>query len=674
MLEKRLRSLYHNSSQLSGTITWPPTLEVEYINLELVLQDRIIISERQKRIAKLSTQGEICGALKQSRPLALEDIFNYACPRKVIIIEGAPGIGKTTLAHKLCQEWANKKLLTNFSIVLYIPLRDRLVRLAESVEELLKYFEDCSPKLIKQNQGNGVLFILDGWDELPGSCRVSDSFFPKLIQGRVLSGCSILITSRPSAVDYDTRYHANRLIEILGFTPDQVMQYIQSYFKEYKGVAEKLTDDLHAYPNVASACYVAINLTILCYVYLESGFKLPLTLTKVYEQFIIHAIKRHLKRQISIDDPGKISMERLSSIQSASDFGDSINKIFEGLGKLALEGIEIGDLCFTRKVVASACSLDETEEFDGFGLLKVFGIEHNYQFLHLTVQEYLAGYTVFQMAEQEQGVWLAKNLRNEACEQVLKFFCGMDQFKSRPARVILKEFITAPFVLECVFEGQWEDACHKIAEEISSQLTISGRSYIHPYRALVYGYVITKSKSRWHLQWRDCVIGEHEIKSMNRHLLTMPTALTQISLIRCSLATKETVELFSKVIQSQAELSKLIITQTYLDDNSLNIIIKALQGHKKLLTLEISQNIISERSSKDIASLLATLPSLQLLDLSGSTLATDGYTNILQATSKSISLEKLYLPQKTGTHTLDVKVLSASRKEEGLNEVMICFQ
>lgn len=47
--------------------------------------------------------------------------------------------------------------------------------------------------------GKGVLFILDGWDELPAKCKGEYSFFQKLIRGDHLKECSIIITSRPSA-------------------------------------------------------------------------------------------------------------------------------------------------------------------------------------------------------------------------------------------------------------------------------------------------------------------------------------------------------------------------------------------------------------------------------------------------------------------------------------------
>ena len=137
------------------------------------------------------------------------------------------------------------------SLVMCFPLREPLVRIAESTKELLSYFGDnCSDEdiqYIEESQGSKVLLILDGWDELRLSCRGEDMFFPRLVKGEVLPSCSIVITSR-SGPTYFMKYYAPdpRLIEVLGFTQDQIETYIRVYFKQ-EGTPEagkKLLKDL----------------------------------------------------------------------------------------------------------------------------------------------------------------------------------------------------------------------------------------------------------------------------------------------------------------------------------------------------------------------------------------------------------------------------------------------
>ena len=644
--------------QHGKTDEWPPTLNVEYINLQLITQDEIPISEQQMKRVELSKQGHIDSIVKQNKTLTLESITDYASSRKVILIEGAPGIGKTTLSQKLCRDWANSKLLTEFSLVLYVPLRVPLMRVAESPSDLLQYFEKhCSSddiEYIKQSHGNNVLFILDGWDELRPSCRLPDSFFPRLVRGECLPRCSILITSRPGAIySYDLRAYANRVVEILGFTEEQVRQYIQSYFKEHDGKAQKLIDDLKAYPNVASTCYVAINLTIVCYVYLSSSLQLPSTLTEVYEQFVIHAVKRHIKKE-TLSEPSKTNLEGLDSISTVSDFSDSETEILQGLGRLALSGLEHGDLTFTRKELTDVCHISESEEFHGLGLLKSFfvyrkhGSERNYHFLHVTVQEYLAAYAVLQMEENEQRKWLYTNLRcmGSRYEMVYRFFSGMNQFNLPFLKTIfsvehvISENFTA--VLQCIFEGQWEDGCQKIAQKLNT-LVITPQNHMEPYQALVYGYVMAKSRTQWRFHWRRCVCGEHELKCLSRYLLSSPVTLTQISLLYTSFANKEAEELFSNIIQSQVQLSELTLDGAQLDDNSLSSISKAVCSHQLLNTISLCQNRITEKSSDSIASLLVKLPALQKLDLRGNNFRKESHARIHQAVLSIASSREYYI-------------------------------
>ena len=621
--------------------------------------------------------------MSQSQKLTIQDITDYTSPRKVILVEGVPGVGKTTLAYKLCQDWANKTLLHEFWLVLYVPLRVPLMKLAQSSDDILSYFgRHCSPadiQSIKVNNGRGVLFVLDGWDELRPSCRLPNSFFPQLIMAEFLPECSILITSRPGAVAHNIRIKAvNRLIEILGFTEQQVAHYIQSYFKEYKGVAQKLTTDLTTYPNVGSTCYVAINLTILCYVYLASDFQLPSTLTEVYEQFVLHAIKRHFNRLSEIDDPCKIDLDVLCQIKAVSGFDDTTNRILNGLGRLAMEGLEKGDLSFTYDEVTNACGITN-HDFDGFGLLKALfvfrmhGSERNYQFLHLTVQEYLAAYTVYRMKTQEQKLWLETNITNESCDKVLKFFCGMDRFHSCAAQEIFSKSISTPFSLECVFEGQWESACKQIALETSSKLTITGRSHIQPYRALVYGYLMTMSGTQWHLQWTDCMIGEHELQSMSRYILPFPTVISHIGLRGVSFASKESVQLFSKVIQLQKQLFELTLDRVQVSDDAFQCIFEALAAQQTLKRVAFTHNRHTSVIIEGIKLLLNSLPSLEILDLRGNLYGEDVCLELLETAAKSLSLQVIFIPHKSNALLLEVNHLNATRISKGLTQLNVQF-
>ena len=650
-------------------------------------------TDQLQRTMELTSRGEIHGILNalQRQNLELKDITNYSPNRKVIIVEGAPGVGKTTLALKLCKDWADGRLLTEFSLVFYIPLHEvPRFRVAESVDDLMEYLvEDRSLvdlQAVKSKQGAEILFVLDGWDELPRSCQDGDMFFSKLIRGKSLPECSVIVTSRPGVTANIVR-HANRFIEILGFSEDQMKQYIHSYIRQYgkstgestsSGInyAAKLIDDLEEYPNVASTCYIAINLTIACYVYCASNYQFPPTLTEVYELFILHAVKRHFRR---------VSQERYDEapVHEASrvtEFDDRVKAVLNSLGKLAFRGLRKNELSFTKKQMAEICQVNEIEAIDGFGLLKNFdvyrkhGTEKRFQFLHLTIQEYLAAYSIMQMGEKEQPKYL-ETLLHESDERfgtVLKFFCGMDKFSSSPSQKVFSSYLDIPMVLECIFEGQWEGGCQQVAQKLSSILCV-GRK-IQPYRSLVYGYIMTKSatqQTQWTLKRYYCEISEHEVKSLCRYLLPVPRTLCCLHIEKAHIAPGAAPYL-KQIIQSQVGLRELIFIDAHVTDETLRSICEALHNHRDLVALQLCRNMLTSSSSETVCILLKQLPSLKILDLSKNELGEVCCKTILAGTAASNEfLAELHLPATSMDILQEIETMNTSRKDRGLHELIV---
>ena len=88
-----------------------------------------------------------------------------------VLVEGGPGMGKSTLAWQVCHRWGRRELFDQYSTVLLLPLRDERVQQATQVEDLFFHLSDKkAQKQVKQDIDNGrdTLIILDGLDELPG--------------------------------------------------------------------------------------------------------------------------------------------------------------------------------------------------------------------------------------------------------------------------------------------------------------------------------------------------------------------------------------------------------------------------------------------------------------------------------------------------------------------------
>ena len=65
---------------------------------------------------------------------------------RFILVEGPPGIGKSTYAWKVCRKWDERESLRNYHTVVLLKLREKWVLNATSLSKLLKYpfFPDFS--------------------------------------------------------------------------------------------------------------------------------------------------------------------------------------------------------------------------------------------------------------------------------------------------------------------------------------------------------------------------------------------------------------------------------------------------------------------------------------------------------------------------------------------------
>ena len=143
-----------------------------------------------------------------------------------VLIEGAPGIGKSLLLKQIAYLWATKQILKKFKLVLLLCLRDPAVQQTSLVNDLLQPIctgdrraveisSACSDYLL-ENDGEDLVLLLDGYDEYPEKLR-KDSLIASLLKHKVLPQCGLIISSRPHA-SVSLRDQATVRVDILGFT------------------------------------------------------------------------------------------------------------------------------------------------------------------------------------------------------------------------------------------------------------------------------------------------------------------------------------------------------------------------------------------------------------------------------------------------------------------------
>jgi len=360
---------------------------------------------------------------------------------RVVLIQGYPGSGKTCLAKQLCTKWANGELLQTFSYVIFLQLRDETIANASSLKPLIESQFDSSElpfDKIYSSHGKGLLLILEGWDELPETKQRS-SLFTRLISGNLLFETKIIVTSRPSAVRSLEFTHIHRRIEILGLTEKQIALHIAHYFCEHGISAELIqhfNSELDRPPLLKSFVFVPINLSVSLYVFKSNDFKLPATFTDMYKQLTLNHLQHNLKRKSN----GSVPFDDLSKLPP------DLEEMLIRLSKMAYDNLlDRINLTFNATTIRKYfCNSSEENlaNFDANGLLQLinhkhgFSVTNTYEFLHRTLQEFLAAWYISKQNSSFQTRKMQYIFNKKEFEMIWIFYGGLTKFE----HITLKQF------------------------------------------------------------------------------------------------------------------------------------------------------------------------------------------------------------------------------------------
>ena len=297
-----------------------------------------------------------------------------------ILIEGAPGIGKSLLLKEIAYRWGMHQILQKFKLVILICLRDPTVQQMSLIDDLLQSFckgdrrateiaSACSDYLI-ENNGKDLAFIFDGYDEYPEKLR-KNSLIAYILRREVLPCCSLILSSRPHA-SVGFRDQATVRVDILGFTETEREHYIKESMKGQPQKIDELTQYLQGHSTISNLCFVPFNLVTLAYLH-KQGIPLPKNSAQLYNYFICLTICRHLAKH---GHPLQSSITELTKLPKLTDLPDPYNRIIQKLSKLSLEALNDDKVIFTFDEMKAACP-DITDIPGGikdFGLLQA--VEH----------------------------------------------------------------------------------------------------------------------------------------------------------------------------------------------------------------------------------------------------------------------------------------------------------
>ncbi|XP_072106362.1 NACHT, LRR and PYD domains-containing protein 3-like [Mobula birostris] len=562
-------------------------------------------------------------------------------------VAGVPGIGKTTLVQKIVYDWATGKIYQQFQFVFSFKFRDLnsincRINLKELILDQYPYFGNILREVWKNPEG--LLFIFDGLDEFndkidfadsqrdtePRStctdpefkCKVSDIVY-SLIQHKLLPGCSVLVTTRPTALHLLEKAKISVWAEILGFVGEERKEYFIRHFED-QTVAEavfkhvKENEILYTMSYNPSYCWIlALALGPFFTQRVRDPQRVPKTITQLYSYYIYNILKNHGRE---IENP---------------------RDVFLRVGQMAFRGVSERKIVFTDGDLIKY-NLQPSQFLSGF-LMELLEREDSarsvvYTFPHLTIQEFVAAVTQFlnpHPGDILRFLTEAHNTTDGRFEVFLRFVAGL----SNPMTARGLEEFLGPFphqttcrvidwvkeevkrqsgntkseagkrsllnTLHYLFESQNRGLAQAALGSVET-LSFTGMT-LTPIDCAVLSHVIGLCDTIKHLNLERCHIQCEGIQRLGPGLYKC----RELGLGRNDLGDSGVKLVCAALRNPECKIQKLWLDNVGLTDSGVEDLVSALNTNPSLTELDLGYNSLTDRSVPALRRLILTLPSLE---------------------------------------------------------------
>ena len=536
-----------------NVLKWPPTPSKIFIDLACIDWESVVSKEEADEYTRAMVEdGNVDVIMKRKRKIDFEDIARDLpanTPKRIVLVEGAPGVGKSTFAWEFCRRWERGEIAQQYQLVMLLRLRDERMSRAKNLRDLIYHpSEDtCRHFAVELVDclGSNTLIILEGFDELPDPQRQESSIFLQLILGQLLPLATILVTSRPWATGdllVDIKHRIFQHVEILGFTEENITKYVTSVFTgegrktasaidqsvggpdEVSEEVKRNIDDVMAYlskyPQIKACMYIPLNAAIVVSIYRESmksKWVLPTTLTELYKALIRILLLRYLRGHSEYSHQ-KWSIESFEHLP-----GEVYSQLLD-ISKIAYKGI-----CREGEKSIQLIFSDIPDDFETLGLMQsvsqlfMDGQKTSHNFLHLTFQEFLAAFLISTKSPAEQLKHFQRH-EDGRLRVVLRFLAGLTELNNVTPDE-LRSLLGEPTVVQsdehqtpycnpmrpdvCVsahhtnwlFEAQNSELLQSLFHNHTASFTFT-RGML-PLEYYSVGYCIAHSHSKWSLTFDE---------------------------------------------------------------------------------------------------------------------------------------------------------------------------